>query len=582
MTTARISPSVSPPPETAAPSVTTPVPCVIRAQNLGVTYTTRTGAIEALQSVDFEVPAGQHVAIIGLSGSGKTTLLGCLSGRIAPSAGSLSTDGRIAVIHQDLRLVKERTALQNVLHGALGRTGLLQSMRGFGRGEREKASLLLKRVGLSHRMHVPVMRLSGGEQQRVAIARALMQEPRIILADEPVASLDNVNARAIMQLLVSLAAERKLTMVSVLHDCDLAEAFADRILGLEHGRVVYDQPCGCSSGPLDTNCHACQVLVEHRINGEATLGMTPTAGAVGMSRFGSIPIDRTGDNGETTGEPAKSGTLHAAPAVEGKPPDPLLGWMRPGPFALISVVLLVAFCWSAWSLDISSRQLDGAARGMGQFLLLLWPTSWEQLAALPWRTLLGSLVETMQMSMVGTTLAVLMSWPLAALAANNVAPRWLMPMTRGLLNVIRTIPSLVWALVFVAAVGIGPLAGVLALVAYSIGYLTKFFYEAFEAVDPGPPGALREIGASGMQRFLHAIWPASRPAVLSSSLFMLEYNVRAASVLGIVGAGGIGFYIKSYIDWRNFPAATVCLLLLLAVVVILDTLSTRLRAKLVG
>jgi len=209
------------------------------------------------------------------------------------------------------------------------------------------------------------------------------------------------------------------------------------------------------------------------------------------------------------------------------------------------------------------------------------PESFEEVQAVPWSNLVASLIETAQMSLIGTTAGVLLSLPLAALAAENTAPRWLRTPMRALLNVVRTVPSLVWGLLFVAAVGAGTLAGVLALTAYSIGYLTKFFYEALEGVDPGPPNALREMGASGLQRFVTAVWPAARPALLSSSLFMLEYNVRAASVLGIVGAGGIGFYLIMFANFRNFTGMLACLALLLAVVQVMDLVSRRLRGWLV-
>src|SRR5690606_27193644 len=107
-------------------------------------------------------------------------------------------------------------------------------------------------------------------------------------------------------------------------------------------------------------------------------------------------------------------------------------------------------------------------------------------------------------------------------------------------------------------------------------------YEAFEGVDPAVPDALGQIGATPPQRFLHAIAPASMPAILSSSLFMFEYNVRAASVLGIVGAGGIGFHIYNFFEYRMFSAAFVCLMMILAVVLILDVISRRVRAWLVA
>ena len=119
-----------------------------------------------------------------------------------------------------------------------------------------------------------------------------------------------------------------------------------------------------------------------------------------------------------------------------------------------------------------------------------------------------------------------------------------------------------------------------ALAAYSVGYLSKLFYESFEEVPRGAPTALSEIGAGGLMRFVHAVWPAAKPAILSSCLFMLEYNVRAASLLGIVDAGGIGFYIKQYVDFRMFPAVLASLLMILLVVLVLDSLSERIRARL--
>ena len=170
--------------------------------------------------------------------------------------------------------------------------------------------------------------------------------------------------------------------------------------------------------------------------------------------------------------------------------------------------------------------------------------------------------------------------PLSALAAKNVGPRVICQITRFILNAVRTVPSIIWALLFVAAVGLGPLAGILALVAYSIGYLSKFFYEAFELVDPAPPQALKEIGANGLQRFRFAVWPQAVAAVLSSGLFMFEYNIRAASILGIVDAGGIGFYLKQYIDYRFFPAVTAGLLMILVLVLAFDWLSSKIRNKL--
>jgi len=122
---------------------------------------------------------------------------------------------------------------------------------------------------------------------------------------------------------------------------------------------------------------------------------------------------------------------------------------------------------------------------------------------------------------------------------------------------------------------------VLALTACSVGYLTKFYYGGFEGVDPGPPDALREIGANGPQRFIHAVWPAAQPAVASASLFMLECNVRAASVLGIVGDGGIGWEMKLCYDYRSFPTMLDAPVLILAAVIAPDSVSNGTRYRLV-
>ncbi len=502
--------------------------CAIVLHDVSVTYPR---GVEALRKLTLRIERGRHVTILGSSGSGKTTLLGCLSGRVAVSAGEVHCEGRIATIHQDLRLVGERSTLANVLHGCLGRHATWRTLLGFPRRERQRAIALLNRVGLGHRLHAPVRKLSGGEQQRVAIARALMQEPAILLADEPIASLDAANARDIMQLLSDIGRERQLTIVSVMHDCSLAEQYADRLLGLHQGQLVFDNARDTDQSFQE--CRACRVL-------QGVRAQSPPARAAEFPR-----------------------------------------WARAGTWIVAAIVAACAYGLSMRHLDIGPQRFEGVLFGLGRFLRDLVPTRWEQIAAIPWAPLSWSLVETLEMSLLGTTLGVLVSWPMAALAADNVGPRFIRHGMRFVLNAIRTIPSLIWALLFLAAVGFGNLAGVLALAAYSVGYLTKFFYEAFENVDPHTPDALREIGASGPQRFLHSVWPAARPAILSSSLFMLEYNVRAASVLGIVGAGGIGFYFKQFYDFRDFPAMFACLVLLLLVVLVLDAISTRLRARLV-
>jgi phosphonate ABC transporter permease subunit PhnE len=550
-----------PPAPVAAAPPGCPVDCkssccratVIAARGLRVTYA---GGVCALDSVAIDVAQGEHVVILGASGSGKTTLLRCLASRLAPQEGTVECRGRIATIHQDLRLVRQLSARRNILHGSLGRHSMLSTLARFPALERDRAGQFLQRVGLEHRASLRVSRLSGGEQQRVAIARALMQDPCVLLADEPVASLDEANAHHIMALLRDLCREHNLALVTVLHNPQLARQYADRIIRLDRGRIAGEyaccQPAMSGDGVLSEACEPC-----------ASIPCELQAPQLGTPRAVQIPT-------------INSAKVPPAPAESLPSLDPTAGsiWR----FAGIAAVALIVYAWAIRGLGIRGDQLADAVPGLWGFAKGLLPTSSAQLAAIPWRTLLVSLIETVQMSLIGTTVGVVIAFPLAALAARNVGPRLRQRAVRQLLNIIRTIPSLIWALIFVAAVGFGPLAGVLALTFYSLGYLTKFFYESFEAADTGPQGALSELGASGPQRFIHAVWPAALPAALSSCLFVLEYNVRAASVLGIVDAGGIGWHIKHFLDYRNFPAAIACLLMVLAVVIVLDAISTRVRA----
>ena len=558
-------------------------PAALRAQGLCAGY----GGGRTLDGVDLHVQAGEHVAVLGPSGSGKTTLLACLASRLEPQRGTVAVEGRVATIHQDLRLVRQSSALANVLHGSLGRR------RGWAalaapKADVERAVRLLNAVGLGHRVHQRVSRLSGGEQQRVAIARALMQDPAVLLADEPVASLDEANAQAMMALLGRLCRERGLALVTVLHDSHLASTHADRVLFLRDGvlcdhcrpSVRCERHGGCESGGCETGgCETggCESGAKAACV-PAACGPAGMAGCAGpVTAGGGVPAQPTLERAPL----AQSGPM-VQTAEAGGAGGASNRAMRGLKWAGIALAVVGVYAWSISGLNIRGEDLASAGAGAWAFAKQLWPSSAAQITGLPWGELLGALVQTVQMALVGTTIGVLVSAPLAAAAARNLGPRPVRWAVRGVLNVIRTVPSLLWALVAIAAVGFGPLAGVVALAAYSVGYLTKFFYEAFEAVDGGPQRALAEIGAGPLARFVHAVWPAALPAAASSCLFMLEYNVRAASILGIVDAGGIGTQIKHYLDYRNFPAAMVCLGLILAVVIGLDAISTRVRAWAVG
>ena len=211
----------------------------------------------ALDSVSLEVPEGQVVALIGPSGAGKSTLIRCVNRLVEPTSGRvLLADEdltalrprrlrrirrRMGMIFQEYALVERLTVMENVLSGRLGYVGFWSSwFRRFPRDDIATAFSLLERVGLNGMEDKRADALSGGQRQRVGIARALIQDPDLLLVDEPTASLDPKTSRQIMRLITELCSERALTAVVNIHDVPLARMFAQRVVGLQAGRIVYD------------------------------------------------------------------------------------------------------------------------------------------------------------------------------------------------------------------------------------------------------------------------------------------------------------------------------------------------------
>jgi len=210
------------------------------------------GGVLALDKVSFEVPAGQFVAVIGLSGSGKSTLLRCINRLIDPTAGKVIWNGqdvtaasdedlrrirrKIGMVFQHFNLVHRSSVLTNVLAGRLGYINPAWSLLNrFPKEDIEKAMHQLERVGIADKASYRADELSGGQQQRVGLARALMQDPEMILADEPVASLDPVLAHSAMQYLEMINKEDKVTVLCSLHFLDLVHRYADRVVALNEG-----------------------------------------------------------------------------------------------------------------------------------------------------------------------------------------------------------------------------------------------------------------------------------------------------------------------------------------------------------
>lgn len=191
----------------------------------------------------------------------------------------------------------------------------------------------------------------------------------------------------------------------------------------------------------------------------------------------------------------------------------------------------------------------------------------------------AALWETVEMSFAGTLLGFLASLPLSILGTRRLFSPWVSGFARFIAAGIRTIPVLLWAIVFVILVGLGPLAGTFGIAAYTVGYLAKIYADLFEGTDPEIVEAVKSTGASKLQLVRFVIIPEAANAVLAQVLFMLEYNIRASSILGFVGAGGLGFIIQIYLQSLDYRRLATVLLLVLVVVLAMDGLSAWLRKR---
>lgn len=197
-----------------------------------------------------------------------------------------------------------------------------------------------------------------------------------------------------------------------------------------------------------------------------------------------------------------------------------------------------------------------------------------------WRSWGRPLLETLSMSVAGTVLGSLAGVPLGVLAARNIGPRWLGGPIRLALNTCRSVPSLIWGVVFVAALGFGPLPGMFALACHSVGVLGKFYSEILEHVDPAPGDALRSHGVSSLGVLRFSIWPQIMPRVIDMTVYRWEHNARAATTLGVVGAGGLGLEIVTAFHLFEYQEATALIIVLLALVTLINAISGWIRGGL--
>ncbi len=248
---------------------------MIHIRNLRKSY----GDNHVLHGIDMDVRPGEFVVMLGLSGAGKSTLLRCMNGLNRPDSGTLQVGGmdlvqkhsrrelarHVAMVFQHHNLVPRLSVRKNVLTGRLGQVGTLASVLQFFRQrDLALADQCLERVGLAHKAGERTEALSGGQMQRVGIARALAQQPQVILADEPVASLDPKTARSVLQYLRDATREMGIAVVCNLHQVEYAREFGDRVVGLAQGRMVFD------GSPAELDAAALDAIYHHAPQGGAT------------------------------------------------------------------------------------------------------------------------------------------------------------------------------------------------------------------------------------------------------------------------------------------------------------------------
>jgi phosphonate transport system permease protein len=265
---------------------------------------------------------------------------------------------------------------------------------------------------------------------------------------------------------------------------------------------------------------------------------------------------------------------HISAAVRSNPlaaPVPRLG--PKGIAIAVGTGAVVVWAWNGTGITLPAL-VDGWP-AMADFVSRLFPPDLSVA-----RGAVRPLLQTVQMAIIGTLIATVLAVPLALLAAANVSPhRWIYQSIRIMLNVGRTIPELVLALAFVAAVGLGSFPGTLALALHSVFSLSKIFAETIESINPRPVEAVTAAGATRLQTITYAVMPQALPGMLSYVLLYWEHNIRAATVLGLVGAGGIGFEIQVAMRLFQYEDLTTYVLMLIAAVTLIDRASAWLRAR---
>ncbi|NYH25455.1 phosphonate ABC transporter, permease protein PhnE [Paraburkholderia bryophila] len=267
-----------------------------------------------------------------------------------------------------------------------------------------------------------------------------------------------------------------------------------------------------------------------------------------------------------------SETLAAQAAAQPAPAARKRSW-----FSLLGWIALFAVLGSAWhSADMRPLDLVSDSGNMGQFAKDFFPPNFTE-----WRTYLHEMIVTLSVAVWGTALSLVCAIPCGLMSAHNIAPMWIVQPVRRLMDACRAINEMVFAMLFIVAVGLGPFAGVLALWVHTTGVLAKLFAEAVEAIDPRPAEGIRATGASPLDEIIYAVLPQVLPLWISYALYRFESNVRSAMVVGMVGAGGIGVVLYEAIRSFDYAQTSAVMIMVIVVVSAIDLASAWLRERVI-
>lgn len=270
---------------------------------------------------------------------------------------------------------------------------------------------------------------------------------------------------------------------------------------------------------------------------------------------------------------SRSGPGEDGIAGRGAPGDPP-GWTaRVRPWLLLTAVV-AASLWAWNGLDVDADRFHRAGQALQAVADEFWPPDWSQGPLIA-----DALVETLQMAVLATVFGTLISIPLGLVAARTVFPAWIAVPTRLAATAVRVVPILIWAFLAVITLGPGALAGVVALTFYTVGYLTKLQSESIEGIPRDALDAVRAMGAPRYQQAWHVVLPEAANALRAQALFMFEYNVRSSSIVGFVGAGGLGVLLDISHQLGAYDRITAYVLALFAIVVAIDALSYLVRRR---